>query len=133
MSVAKKAFPGVILANSNIPEKRLRLFLDEHEVSKLPKDSKKIFKRNMVDWYIDRPNLTSSSSKFDVLDASSFAIFSWYYYLLSNPKAKENHFQPKELDDEIVEDISNSDYLHPKSIKLQWNEKMTCRKTPSVL
>ena len=73
MPVTKKAFSGVTLANSNISEKRLRFFLDEHELSKLPKDSKKIFKRNMVDRYIDRPNLTSSASKFAVLDASSFA------------------------------------------------------------
>ena len=133
MSVAEKAFPGVILANSNTPEKRLRHFLAENEVSKLPKDWKKISKRNMVDQYIDRPNLTSSSNKFAVLDASCFAEFSRCYCLLSNLKSKENDFQPEELDDEIVEDISNSDYLYPKSIRLQWNEKMTCRKTPSVL
>ena len=131
--MVKKTFPGVILGNSNIAEKFFRLFFDEHEVSKLPKDSKKIFKRNMVDWYIDRPNLTSSSCKFAVLDASCFAEFLRYYCLLSNLKSKENDFQPEELDDEIVEDISNSDYLYPKSIRLQWNEKMTCRKTPSVL
>ena len=68
----------------------------------------------MVDQYIDGPNLTSSSSKFAVLDAFCFAEFSRYYYLPSNPKYKENDYQPEELDDEIVEDISNSNYLYPK-------------------
>ena len=50
----KKAFPGVVFANSNIPEKGFRLCLAKHEISELPEDSKKIFKRNMVDRYIDQ-------------------------------------------------------------------------------
>ena len=84
----------------------------------------------MVDRYIDRPNLTSSSGKFAVLDAFCFAEFSRYYYLPSKPKYKENDYQPKELDDEIVEDNLNLEYLYPKDIKLLSNEKMKCRKTP---
>ena len=90
----------------------------------------------MVDRYIDRPNVTSSSGKFAVLDAFCFAEFSWIsrcYYLPSNPKYKENDYQRGELDDEIVEDISNSGYLYPKDIKLLSNEKMKCYKTSYVL
>ena len=55
----RKTFPGVIIANSNVSEKRFQLCLAEHEISALPEDSKKIFIRNMVDWYIDRSNLTT--------------------------------------------------------------------------
>ena len=83
--------------------------------------------------YIDRPNLTSSTGKFAVLNTFCFAEFSRYYYLPSNAKYKENDYQSEELDDEIVEDISNSDYLYPKDIKLLSNEKIKCRKTPYVL
>ena len=79
----RKTFPGVIFANSNIPEKRFRLCLAEHEISELPEDSKKIFKQNMVDRYIDRPNSTSSSGKFAVLDAFCFAKFLRYYLLFT--------------------------------------------------
>ena len=104
----------------------------EHEISELPEDSKKIVKRNMADRYIDQPNLTSSSGKFAVLDAF-WAEFSRCYYLPSIRKYKKNDHQPEELDDEIVEDISNSDYLYPKDIKLLSNEKTKCRKTPYVL
>ena len=129
----RKTFPGVIFANSNIPEKRFQLCLAEHKISELPEDSKKTFKQNMLDRYIDRPNLTSSSGKFAVLDAFCFVEFSQYYYLPSNPKYKENDYQPEELDDEIVEDISNSEYLYPKDIKLLSNEKIKCHKTPYVL
>ena len=72
----------------------------------------------MVDRYLDRPHLTSSSGKFAVTDACCVAEFSRYYYLPSNPKYKEYDYQPEELDDEIVEDLSNSDYLYPQDIKL---------------
>ena len=128
-----KTFQGVIFANSNTPEKCFRTCLAEHDISELPEYSKKIFKQNRVDWYIDWSNLTSSSGKFAVLDAFCFAEFSWYHYLPSNPKHKENDYQPEELDDEIVEDISNSDYLYAKDIKLLSNEKMKCRKRSYVL
>ena len=40
----RKTFPGVIFANSNIPEKRFRLCLAEHKIFELPEDSNKIFK-----------------------------------------------------------------------------------------
>ena len=110
----RKIFPGVIFANSNIPEKRFQLCLAENEISELPKDSKKIFKRNMVDRYKDRKNLTSSSGKFAILDAFCFAELSQYYYLPSNPKYKENDHQPEELDHEIVGDISNSEHLYSR-------------------
>ena len=41
----RKTFPDVIFANSNIPEKRFRLCLAEHEISELPEDPK----RNMAE------------------------------------------------------------------------------------
>ena len=44
--------------------------------------------------------------------------FCFVKFSRSNPRYKENDFQPGELDDEIVEDISNSDYLYPKDIYL---------------
>ena len=69
----RKTFPGVIFANSNIPEKRFQLCLAGHEISELPENSKKIFKRNIVDRYIDQPNLTSSSGNFVVVYAFCFA------------------------------------------------------------
>ena len=98
----RKTFPGVIFANSNVPEKRFRVCLNEDEIFELPEDSNKIFKRNVVDRYIDRPNTTSSGGKFAVLDTLCFAEFSRYYYLPSNPKYKENDYQPEELDDESI-------------------------------
>ena len=50
----RKTFPGVIFANSNIPEKRFRVCFSKKELNELPEDSKKLFKRNMLDRYVDR-------------------------------------------------------------------------------
>ena len=121
------------LRKSQATEKCFHLCLTEHEISELPQDSKKIFKRNMVDRFIDQQNLKRSRSNFAFLDAFWFAEFSGYYYLPSNSKYKENDYGTEELDDEILEDISNSGYLYPKDFKILSNEKMKCRKTPYVL
>ena len=76
-------------AKSNIPEKCFWLCLGEHRISELSEDLNEVFKQNMVDKYIDRTNLTSSSSNFAVLDTICFAEFLRYYYLPSNPNYKE--------------------------------------------
>ena len=39
----RRPFPGVIFANSNVPEKRFRIFLNENEIMNLSEDSKDIF------------------------------------------------------------------------------------------
>ena len=44
----RKTFPGVIFANSNLPENRYRMFRSEEEIRELPDDSTDIFKRNIV-------------------------------------------------------------------------------------
>ena len=51
----RNAFPGVIYANSNIPEKRMKMMLTEIEILELPDDSTEVYKRNMLDRYEDRP------------------------------------------------------------------------------
>ena len=44
----RKVSPGVLYANSNIPEKRVRMILCKNEVFESPEDSTDIYKRNMV-------------------------------------------------------------------------------------
>ena len=50
----KKVFPGVLYANSNIPEKRVKMMLSKKEISQLSKDCTDIYKRNMVNRYMIR-------------------------------------------------------------------------------
>ena len=116
-----------------MPEKRFRVCLNKNGIFELPEDSNKIFKRNVVERYIDRPNKTSSDGKFSVLDALCFAGFSRCYYLPSNPKYKENDYQPEELDNESISGMFNIGYAYRTLIKLLSNENLKCRKIPYVL
>ena len=88
------------VANSYVLEKRFRVCLNEDKIFELPEDSNKILKRNVVDWYKDHPNTTSSGGKFAVLDTLS--VFKTLLFTPSIPKYKENDFQPEELDDESM-------------------------------
>ena len=96
----RKTFPGVIFANSNISEKRYRICRKEKDVSQLPLDSRDIFKKNMIDRYIDRRNLSFCGGKYSVLDSFCFAEFLRNYYLAPS-KSKDNDYQPEILVDEI--------------------------------
>ena len=103
----RKIFQGVIFANRNVPEKHFQVLLNEDKIFELTEDPNKIFKQNVVDRYIDRPNTTSSGGKFAVVDTLCFADFSRYYYLPSNLKYKESYYLPEELDNESLSGMSN--------------------------
>ena len=51
----------------------------------------------------------------------------------SNPKYKENDYQAEQLDDEVIANMFNTQYVYPKQIKLLSNGKFKCRKIPYVL
>ena len=51
----RKTSPQVVFANSNLPEKRYRVFKNEEEILEMDDDETNIFKRNMLDRYLDRP------------------------------------------------------------------------------
>ena len=48
---------GVIFANSSTPDRRYKIFRNGEEISELPADSTDVFKRNMLNRYIGRPNV----------------------------------------------------------------------------
>ena len=50
--------PGVIFANRNLTEDRYRRCRNEDEIKEMPEDSTDFFKRNMLERYVDRPNVT---------------------------------------------------------------------------
>ena len=89
----RKVFPGVLYANSNIPEKRVRMMLSKKEISELPIDSTDIYKRNMVNRYMIRP-------KDSIFEYLYYALFIKRYQLQSKPI--ENDSQPEVLDDKLL-------------------------------
>ena len=129
----RKTYPGVVFANSNIPQKRFRMCLTEKEVSELPEDSTNIFKRNMIDRYRDRPNKVFNGGKYAVLDEMCYAEFLRYYYLQSS-KCEDNDYQPIELTDDLIEANNSTAVCYPKVVPLMSSkEKLKCRQTACVL
>ena len=129
----RKTFPAVVFTNAYIPEEHFRLFLDESEIKDLPENSTDIFKKNMVDRYVDQPDLMFAAGKYSVADQMCYAEFLRYYYLIY--KSIHNDNQPEELTDNLVEDNSPcSPVNYPKIVPLMSSkEKLYCRKVPYVL
>ena len=80
----RETFPGVVFANSNHPEKTYRIFLSEEQISELPQESTNIFKRNMIDRYIDYFYASCGGWKYSALTNFYNAEFLRYYYVISN-------------------------------------------------
>jgi len=74
----RKTFPAVVFANSNIPEKRYRVCRAEEEIANLPPDSTDIFKRNMLDRYMDRPNSEFKNGKYHIVDQMCYSDFLFF-------------------------------------------------------
>ena len=50
----QKTFRKMIFLNSNVPEKRYKIFRRKNNLDELPDDSTDAFQRNMFDHYLDR-------------------------------------------------------------------------------
>ena len=107
----RKTFPGVIIANSNVPESRYKLCRGKEEVDELPEDSLDVVKWNMVDRYIDRPNITLKGVRYKVLHNFCYAKFVSFYYLRpSNVKNVSEDSQPFVLVDNLIECNNGTSY-----------------------
>ena len=104
----RKTFPGVLFANSNLPENRYRIVLSKEEIDELPEDSCDVFKKNSIDRYIDRPNASFANGKYNILDTFCYAEFLSHYVLL--PKTVDNNVtdsQPVVLQEVLFESNHN--------------------------
>ena len=73
--MAYKIFYCVVFANSNLPENRCRMCRSKRETDELPEDSCDVFKRNIIDHYIDLPNTAFLGGKYKMLDTFVIQIF----------------------------------------------------------
>ena len=81
----RKCSPGVLFANSNLPEHRYKMCLNEKEIKELPEDSTIILKKTMIDRYMDRPNSQFAGGKYGAVASICFSDFSANYYLMPKP------------------------------------------------
>jgi len=94
----RNCYPGIVFANTNLPDKRYRICKSEKELSELPPDSTNVFKTNMLDRYIDRPSAAFKGGQCFVIDKLCFAEFLAYYALDTSKKSDiENDYQPEVL------------------------------------
>ena len=130
----RKTFPGVLFANNNLPENRFRICRSKEEIDELPEDSVDIFKRNMVERYIERPNSTFAQGKYSVLDKFCYAEFLAHYYLMPKPlNYSINDCQPVVLEDTDLESNHNAGG-YPNTITLMNScEKLKCCQVKAVL
>ena len=130
----RKTFPGVIFANSNLPENRFRICRSKEEIDELPEDSADIFKRNMIDRYIDGPTSTFLNGRYSILDGFCYAEFVAHYYLLpKNSNDSVNDNQPTVLQELILE-VNHTACNYPGTIPLMNSkEKLKCRQVKAVL
>ena len=114
----------MLYGNSNIPEKRVRMMMSKKEISKLPKKSTDIYKRNMVSRYMIRPK----DSMFEHL---CYALFIKRYQLQTKPI--ENDSQPEVLDDKPFEANHSTTDSYPDALILSSGERLHYRKVELVL
>ena len=73
----------------------------QKQIGDLPDDSNDIFKRDMLERYVDRPDENFCNGSYDVLNKFRYAEFLRFYYIV--PSVHENDWQPMELKDELLE------------------------------
>ena len=129
----RKTYPVVKFVNTNQPEKRFSIVKPEEELLQLPPDSENVYKRNMLDRYMDRPNKTFRDGKYQVLDDMCYAEFQAHYYLDTKNVEDKNDNQPVILTDFLIEE-SHCQNNYPSPIPLMNSkEKLRCRRVRSVI
>ena len=78
-----KVFPGIIHENTNIPEKPFRLLQSQKEIGELPDDCNDIFKINMLERSVDRPDENFYNGCYGVLNKFCYAEFLRFYYIVN--------------------------------------------------
>ncbi|XP_066911415.1 uncharacterized protein [Clytia hemisphaerica] len=131
----RKGYPQVMFVNTNLPEDRFHMFKSEEELSELPEDSEDVFKKNILDRYIDRPNITFSNGKYREIDYLCYAQFCSNYELDKKIDYAEliNDNQPNVLDDSVVEENHVENTLPKKIPLMNSKECLRCRKARKVL
>ena len=125
-------FPGVIYTNTNIPEKHCEILRSQQKISELPDESEDIFKKNMVDRYMDRPDEKFQNGKFASVNSLCYAEFLRYYYV--STISNENDWQPvKRTDDILGTNLAVTSHYLPAIPLTSSPDKLKRQKVPPVL
>ena len=130
----RKTFPRVVFANSNISEDRYRVCCSEGELQEMCADSADIFKRNVLDRYMDRPDVKFPGGKYSILDRFCYTEFLAHYVLVSGKTDnEENDSQPEIRNDNVLEE-NHSLCGYPLTIPLMSSKEiLKCKTVKKVL
>ena len=104
----------------------------QQEISELTDESEDIFKKNMVDRYMDRPDEKFQNGKFAPFNSLGYAKFLRYHYV--STISNENDWQPVKLVDDILEkNLAVTSHYPPVIFLMPSLDKLKCQKVPSVL
>ena len=102
------------------------------ETSELPEESEDIFKKNVLDRYMDRPDEKFQNGKFASVNSVYYVEFLWYYHV--STISNEIDWQPVELADDMLEaNLAVASHYPPVISLMSSPDKLKCRKVPSVL
>ena len=119
----RNVFRGVLYANTNIPEKPVRMMLSQKEILELPEDITYIYERNLVSRYRIRPHK-------EIFENFCYALFIKRYQL--KLKQIQNDSQPEELVHELIETNRCITYSHPEALVLSSSERLHYREAELI-
>ena len=90
----RKCSPGISFINTNLPNNRIRMIKSKEELVLLPENSTDIFKKSIIDRYMDRLTCGKSAS----LKTVCLAQFASLYY---KKTSSDNDYQPSFLEESI--------------------------------
>ena len=131
----RKVFPKTVFVSTDLPENRIRVAKSQSELDELHDDSTDIYKSNIIERYIIRPNNIPSVHNL------CLAEFAAYYYKDYKLHCETNDTQPEILTDDATElniefNTTNGNVTRelPSKIKLlNSNEVMRRRKIMAVI
>ena len=83
-----------------MPSERIRICKSQSEIEELEPESTDIFKRNIIERYMDRPDSIFGNGRFHVIDKLCLAMFVAHYYVDYKP-INENDSQAELLPDDL--------------------------------
>ena len=121
----RKCSPGISFINTNLPDNRIMMIKSKEELELLPDNSTDIFKKSIIDRYMDRP----TCRMFAPSNALCLAQFASLYY---KKTFSDNDYQPNILEENIEKENDCNTTL-PKKIVLKNSREFMVRRNQKLV
>jgi len=133
----RKCFPKTVFVSTSLPSQRIRMCKSREEIDMLDPDSTDIFKQNVIDRYVDRPDESFMNGKYRSVNNLCLATFIAHYCVVD--LENNNDYQPEILEefDSLNLDFSCLPLIIPlmsskkKKMKLKKIKHVLCYHVPN--